>query len=47
MRRRVRKSFEQLLLENKQMLLNNKDSIKAIEEKIEKRHISNRKPVME
>ncbi|WP_369900305.1 FbpB family small basic protein [Bacillus manliponensis] len=47
MRRKVRKSFQQLLLENKQTLLNNKDSMKAIEEKIEKRHISTRKPVME
>lgn len=47
MRRKVRKSFQQLLIENKQTLLNSKDSIKAIEEKIEKRHISNRKPVME
>lgn len=40
MRKKIRKSFKQLLVENKQVLLNNKDSIREIEEKIEKRHAS-------
>ncbi|ENQ3077831.1 TPA: FbpB family small basic protein [Bacillus pseudomycoides] len=40
MRKRIRKSFKQLLIENKQLLLNDKENIREIEEKIEKRHIS-------
>ncbi|HDR4018768.1 FbpB family small basic protein, partial [Bacillus cereus] len=38
MRKKVRKSFKQLLIENKQSLLNNKENMKEIEERIEKRH---------
>ncbi|HDR5219676.1 TPA: FbpB family small basic protein, partial [Bacillus anthracis] len=37
MRKKVRKSFKQLLIENKQSLLNNKENMKEIEERIEKR----------
>ncbi|HDR7961143.1 TPA: FbpB family small basic protein, partial [Bacillus wiedmannii] len=37
MRKKVRKSFKQLLIENKQTLLNNKENMKEIEERIEKR----------
>lgn len=40
MRKRIRKSFKQLLIENKQLLLSDKENIREIEEKIEKRHIS-------
>ncbi|WP_242217514.1 FbpB family small basic protein [Bacillus cereus group sp. BfR-BA-01380] len=40
MRKKIRKSFKQLLIENKQLLLNDKENIREIEEKIEKRHIS-------
>ncbi|HDR3741879.1 TPA: FbpB family small basic protein, partial [Bacillus anthracis] len=36
MRKKVRKSFKQLLIENKQSLLNNKENMKEIEERIEK-----------
>ncbi|HDR4062437.1 TPA: FbpB family small basic protein, partial [Bacillus anthracis] len=32
MRKKVRKSFKQLLIENKQSLLNNKENMKEIEE---------------
>ncbi|HDR8263394.1 TPA: FbpB family small basic protein, partial [Bacillus cereus] len=32
MRKKVRKSFKQLLIENKQLLLNNKENMKEIEE---------------
>ncbi|HDR5833899.1 TPA: FbpB family small basic protein, partial [Bacillus anthracis] len=39
MRKKVRKSFKQLLIENKQSLLNNKENMKEIEERIEKRHV--------
>ncbi|HDX9576664.1 TPA: FbpB family small basic protein [Bacillus pseudomycoides] len=42
MRKKIRKSFKQLLIENKQLLLNDKENIREIEEKIEKRHISYR-----
>ncbi|HDR3543962.1 TPA: FbpB family small basic protein, partial [Bacillus anthracis] len=35
MRKKVRKSFKQLLIENKQSLLNNKENMKEIEERIE------------
>lgn len=42
MRKRIRKSFKELLIENKQLLLNDKENIREIEEKIEKRHISYR-----
>ncbi|HDR8258196.1 TPA: FbpB family small basic protein, partial [Bacillus cereus] len=35
MRKKVRKSFKQLLIENKQLLLNNKENMKEIEERIE------------
>ncbi|HDR7603722.1 TPA: FbpB family small basic protein, partial [Bacillus mycoides] len=38
MRKKVRKSFKQLLIENKQSLLTNKENMKEIEERIEKRH---------
>ncbi|MEN1935335.1 FbpB family small basic protein [Paenibacillus sp. 102] len=38
MRKKIRKSFKQLLIENKQLLLNDKENIREIEEKIEKRH---------
>ncbi|HDR6221845.1 MULTISPECIES: FbpB family small basic protein, partial [Bacillus cereus group] len=31
MRKKVRKSFKQLLIENKQSLLNNKENMKEIE----------------
>ncbi|EKS8357078.1 MULTISPECIES: FbpB family small basic protein, partial [Bacillus cereus group] len=34
MRKKVRKSFKQLLIENKQSLLNNKENMKEIEERI-------------
>ncbi|HDR8271311.1 TPA: FbpB family small basic protein, partial [Bacillus cereus] len=34
MRKKVRKSFKQLLIENKQLLLNNKENMKEIEERI-------------
>ncbi|HDR7656838.1 TPA: FbpB family small basic protein, partial [Bacillus wiedmannii] len=37
MRKKVRKSFKQLLIENKQSLLNNKENMKEIEERIEQR----------
>ncbi|MBE7103163.1 MULTISPECIES: FbpB family small basic protein [Bacillus] len=40
MRKKVRKSFKQLLIENKQSLLSNKENMKEIEERIEKRHVS-------
>ncbi|MEH7464439.1 FbpB family small basic protein [Bacillus thuringiensis] len=40
MRKKIRKSFKQLLIENKQLLLNDKENIREIEEKIEKRHLS-------
>ncbi|ADY20958.1 FbpB family small basic protein [Bacillus paranthracis] len=40
MRKKVRKSFKQLLIENKQSLLNNKENMKEIEERIEKRHVT-------
>ncbi|MGG0289058.1 FbpB family small basic protein [Bacillus pacificus] len=40
MRKKVRKSFKQLLTENKQLLLNNKENMKEIEERIEKRHVA-------
>ncbi|PKJ56065.1 FbpB family small basic protein [Bacillus sp. SN10] len=40
MRKKVRKSFKQLLIENKQSLLNNKENMKKIEERIEKRHVA-------
>ncbi|MCP1123239.1 FbpB family small basic protein [Bacillus sp. AFS018417] len=40
MRKKIRKSFKQLLIENKQLLLNDKENIREIEEKIEKRHVS-------
>ncbi|HDR5064732.1 TPA: FbpB family small basic protein, partial [Bacillus anthracis] len=33
MRKKVRKSFKQLLIENKQSLLNNKENMKEIEER--------------
>ncbi|HHQ8913393.1 TPA: FbpB family small basic protein [Bacillus cereus] len=36
----MRKSFKQLLIENKQSLLNNKENMKEIEERIEKRHVT-------
>ena len=36
----MRKSFKQLLIENKQSLLNNKENMKEIEERIEKRHVA-------
>ena len=39
MRKKVRKSFKQLLIENKQSLLTNKENMKEIEERIEKRHV--------
>ncbi|MDA1529676.1 MULTISPECIES: FbpB family small basic protein [Bacillus cereus group] len=42
MRKKVRKSFKQLLIENKQSLLNNKENMKEIEERIEKRHVTYR-----
>lgn len=38
--KKVRKSFKQLLIENKQSLLNNKENMKEIEERIEKRHVA-------
>lgn len=38
--KKVRKSFKQLLIENKQSLLSNKENMKEIEERIEKRHVS-------
>lgn len=44
MRKIIRKSFKQLLIENKQSLLNNKDNMKEIEEKIERRHVSSGAP---
>ncbi len=34
MRKKVRKSFKQLLIENKQSLLNNKENMKEIEERL-------------
>ena len=40
MRKEVRKSFKQLLIENKQSLLSNKENMKEIEERIEKRHVA-------
>ncbi|HHP5632540.1 TPA: FbpB family small basic protein [Bacillus paranthracis] len=40
MRKKVRKSFKQLLIENKQSLLNNKENMKEIGERIEKRHVA-------
>ncbi|MEY8346733.1 FbpB family small basic protein [Bacillus cereus] len=40
MRKKIRKSFKQLLIENKQLLLSDKENIKEIEEKIEKRHVA-------
>ncbi|MDR4985354.1 FbpB family small basic protein [Bacillus cereus] len=40
MRKKVRKSFKQLLIENKQSLLTNKENMKEIEERIEKRHVA-------
>ncbi|HDR7867829.1 FbpB family small basic protein [Bacillus wiedmannii] len=40
MRKKVRKSFKQLLIENKQSLLNNKENMKEIEERIEQRHVA-------
>ncbi|UJA81536.1 FbpB family small basic protein, partial [Bacillus cereus] len=40
MRKKVRKSFKQLFIENKQSLLNNKENMKEIEERIEKRHVA-------
>ncbi|MGG5736368.1 MULTISPECIES: FbpB family small basic protein [Bacillus cereus group] len=40
MRKKVRKSFKQLLTENKQSLLSNKENMKEIEERIEKRHVA-------
>lgn len=42
MRKKIRKSFKQLLIENKQLLLNDKDNLREIEKKIEKRHASYR-----
>ncbi|CAI8702564.1 FbpB family small basic protein [Bacillus pseudomycoides] len=42
MRKKIRKSFKQLLIENKQLLLSDKENIREIEEKIEKRHVSYR-----
>ncbi|MFE6584855.1 FbpB family small basic protein [Bacillus mobilis] len=42
MRKKVRKSFKQLLIENKQSLLNNKENMKENEERIEKRHVAYR-----
>ncbi|MET3196335.1 FbpB family small basic protein [Bacillus sp. OAE603] len=38
MRKTFRKSFNQLVNENKQSLLRNKEEIEKIERKIEKRH---------
>ncbi|ENQ3078175.1 FbpB family small basic protein [Bacillus sp. JJ864] len=38
MRRTRRKSFEELVKENKQQLLNDRDAIERIEEKLEKRY---------
>lgn len=38
MRKALRKSFNQLVIENKQSLLRNKEEIEKIESKIEKRH---------
>lgn len=38
MRKPLRKSFNQLVNENKQSLLRNKEEIEKIERKIEKRH---------
>jgi hypothetical protein len=38
MRKPLRKSFNQLVHENKQSLLRNKEEIEKIESKIEKRH---------
>ncbi|MED1305250.1 Fur-regulated basic protein B [[Bacillus thuringiensis] serovar konkukian] len=35
-----KKSFKKLLLENKQLLLSDKDYLRKIEEKIDKRHES-------
>ncbi|WP_259417162.1 FbpB family small basic protein [Bacillus toyonensis] len=40
MRKKMRKSFKQLLIENKQSLLTNKENMKEIEERIEKRHVA-------
>lgn len=40
MRKKVRKSFKQLLIENKQSLLTNKENMKEIEERIENRHVA-------
>lgn len=40
MRKTMRKSFKQLLIENKQSLLTNKENMKEIEERIEKRHVA-------
>ncbi|MGE6618998.1 FbpB family small basic protein [Bacillus mycoides] len=40
MRKKVRKSFKQLLIENKQSLLTNKENMKEIEERIEERHVA-------
>ncbi|HFK1789900.1 TPA: FbpB family small basic protein [Bacillus pacificus] len=38
MRRSRRKSFDELVKENKQQLLSNRDAIDRIEERIEKRY---------
>ncbi|WP_410983276.1 FbpB family small basic protein [Bacillus cereus] len=38
MRRSRRKSFEELVRENKQQLLSDRDAIERIEERIEKRY---------
>ncbi|WP_242223764.1 FbpB family small basic protein [Bacillus cereus group sp. BfR-BA-01380] len=38
MRRTRRKSFEELVKENKRQLLNDRDAIDRIEEKLEKRY---------
>ncbi|PFJ12107.1 FbpB family small basic protein [Bacillus cereus] len=40
MRKKVRKSFKQLLIENKQSLLTNKENMREIEERIERRHVA-------
>ncbi|CAM4026508.1 FbpB family small basic protein [Bacillus cereus] len=40
MRKKMRKSFKQLLIENKQSLLTNKENMKEIEDRIEKRHVA-------
>ncbi|PGZ98246.1 FbpB family small basic protein [Bacillus pseudomycoides] len=38
MRRNRRRTFEELVMENKQQLLNDRDAIERIEEKLEKRY---------